>query len=152
MKRIFLSVLILIVMVSCSEKEQLGTTFITNPDFTKAFTQDQWRISNYKVNGKSMKAEFQDYIFTFSSANELVGSSKSDTIKGKWHVESDPATDDSPDVDFGFKIQFPRKEPFKYINGKWAIVTREAGRLSLLSYTSDDWEYLTFEKVTTNGN
>lgn len=138
--------LVAIVLANCSNRDAKKTSFIAHSQATKSFTSGAWHIISFKSNGKQKRSGYSQDAFWFTSRNTVSVTGNKSTCYGTWWVESEAETDDEPVIDLVFSMNFRREQPWRYLNGDWAILEHTPTRLRLLSLSAENTAYLTFAK------
>lgn len=139
----------LAVLISCTDNSH--STFINYPITTHSFTTGNWHISSYTKHGKEESETYKDYKFSFDADNSVIASGNDKKTIGKWLVNSDCGTDDSPPTDIDLVIEFKTSNLLSHLNGDYYIVERTLSKLKLKNINSQDKDlgYLEFEKKIT---
>jgi hypothetical protein len=111
----------------------------------------QWRVTSYSDNGTNETSNFNGYIFTFDSGNNIVASNGTNNYSGNWSVTDSNSADDNNEKleDVDFNISFTPPPAFEELTEKWEIISLAETKIELrhVSGGNGGTDLLTFEKV-----
>ncbi|MEN9743783.1 MAG: hypothetical protein RLZZ65_1588 [Bacteroidota bacterium] len=145
MKIVFLSVLYICLLASCSKWSS------QEQQINKSINDGSWIVSNYIDDGNDETADFATFRFDFLedgtlNATDLL-SSNSNPYTGTWSISDSNSNDDSLD-DLDFNINFNVNNKLDDISDDWDIISQSETEIKLIDVSGGNGgtDYLTLTK------
>ena len=113
-----------IAFASCSKDDDDNSPSGPSAAVATSLKEGTWRISSYSDNGTDKTADYNSFVFTFSSTGTVSATNGILTATGTWKTQRD---DGKHELD----LEFTSPSLFEEIDEDWEIVTQTATQISL---------------------
>ena len=139
--KIYLIALIttLVTVSSCKKEDNSNPDNGNNSSIAGIITAGSWRVSSFHESGNDRTANFNGYVFTFSSSGTVTAVNSAGTTVGTWRIDDSNVNE--------FHISIGSTAPLSDLDRGWLITSQSTNEIQMTDDDSSHDRELHFTKI-----